>query len=89
MKVKVYVKWRYEDIISEKEFKKKIAETVNNYKTDETYFNEWLNDNYNAFNVWGMSTEERAKILEEFADICQTWGVKEVREDWEENEIEV
>lgn len=89
MKVKVYVKWRYEEIINEKEFKEKIAQTVNNYKTEETYFNEWLNNNYNAFNIWGMSAEERAKILEEFADICQTWAEEEVADDWEEIEIEI
>lgn len=89
MKVKIYVKWRHEEIINEKEFKEKVAQAVNNFKTDETYFIEWLNDNYNAFNVWEMSAEERAKILEEYAEVCQDWAEEEVADDWEEIEIEV
>lgn len=89
MKVKIYVDWEHKKIINEKEFKEKIVEATNSYKTDTFYFSGWLTDNYDSFKIWGMSAEEQAKLFEEYAEVCQEWAKEEVNEYWEEKEIEV
>ena len=89
MKVKIYVNWERAEIINEKEFKEKIAEAINTYKTDTFYFNDWLTDNYASSEIWEMSEKERAKLLEEYAEVCQEWAEEEIDGDWEEKEIEV
>lgn len=89
MKVKVYVNWFDREVINEKEFEKKVEETTQDYKEDKCFFDEWLNDHYSANEVWNLNEEERKEVQKDFLIKCEELGVRDVREDWEEEEIEV
>ena len=89
MKVKVYVNWYNREVINEKEFEKKVEETTQDYKEDKCFFDEWLNDHYSANEVWNLNEEERKEVQKDFLIRCEELGVRDVREDWEEEEIEV
>lgn len=89
MKVKIYINWFNREVINEKEFEKKVEETTQDYKEDKCFFDEWLNDHYSANEVWNLNEEERKEVQKDFLIKCEELGVRDVREDWEEEEIEV
>lgn len=100
MKVKVYVDWRNEEIITEKEYKDRVAVAKANkqgygyYKSD--YLSEhieiWLDEHHCTHtldSVFNMSEEERKEVL----DMCRK-GYEECidsdfESDWDEVEFEI
>ena len=100
MKVKIYVDWRSEEIITEKEYKDRVAEAKADkqdygyYETDclSEHIIDWLDKHHcsqSLVNVFNMSERERKEVL----DMCHK-GYEEMVEqnfesDWDEVEIEV
>lgn len=89
MKVKIYVHWYDRETINEKDFEKKIEEATKDYKEDKCFFAEWLDEHYSANEIWGFNEEQRKEVRSDFLIRCEELGAQDVREDWEENEIEV
>ena len=89
MKVKIYLDWYSKEVINEKDFNEKVEEREKDYKEDENFFAEWLNDNYYADEVWNLNEKERKEVRNNFLAKCEELAVRDVREDWEEEEIEV
>ena len=100
MKVIVYVNWRDEEIITEKEYKEKFEEL----KTDKEYFKEYkscyLNDHIEDFidkspyinsfeTVFNFSEAERQKILDEVKEGYENQVEEDMNNEWEEYEIEI
>ena len=100
MKVKVYVDWRNEEIITEKDYKDRLAEAKADkqdygyYETDclGEHIEDWL-DNHHCTHtlrdVFQMSERERKEVL----DMCRK-GYEEMVEqnfadDWDECEFEI
>lgn len=89
MKVTVYANWRKETIISEKEYKEMIEETVKKYVESCSDFADWLNGDYYASDIWEMSESTKKAINEEYREACHTWAEDEVNDHWKPYEIEV
>lgn len=89
MKVIVYVNWHEEGVISEKEYKEKIEKSANEYAKSFGDFSDWLNDQYHADDIWGMSENDRNAVKEEYREACQCWAEDEVNDYWKPYEIEV
>ena len=100
MKVKIFVNWRDETIITEKEYKDRLAEALAD-KEDYRYYEQdylaehikdWLDEHHCSHtldHVFHMSERERKEVL----DMCRK-GYEEtveqnLSEDWEEIEIEI
>lgn len=100
MKVNIYVNWREEEIITEKEYKEKLKEmkkdkeSFNDYKTD--YLNEYIEDfidksSYpkNFETVFNFTETERQKILDEIKEGYEIQVEEDFSEEWEEIEIDI
>lgn len=89
MKVKVYVNRYSREIVNEKDFKKKIEEATKEYKEDKSFFGEWIDINYSAEEIWNLNEEQRKEVHNEFLARCEELGIKDVHNEWKEEEIEV
>ena len=89
MKVKkditIYVDWREQTIYTESELDEAKSDRVEEMYEDEVVFNDWLDDNYCASQIFGRDYDE---LRSEWRDHC----VDRVEEEWEnieEVELEV
>ena len=87
MTIKIYVDWDENDIINEAEYEKIIEEDAKEMASDNYELNEWLNENYQASDIFNWSDAERKKakkLWEEYCISCSRDGCR-----FEERTIEV
>ena len=89
MKVKVYVNYDYREVMSEKEYEKRVNRFLDDYFNDNDSFAEWLEESYNPYEVWGFDEAKREAVREEYGKQCRVWAENEVRDTWAEEEIEI
>ena len=95
MKIKVYVDWRHDEILSEKEYKeykeRKVNETADNYFEDEYEFGEFLAKNYTCADIFKVTDEEKEKVKAEWKVRCRADAEENFNDHYryEEFELEV
>lgn len=89
MKVIVYVNWLTKEVISKKEYEEKIEKSAKEYTDSYADFADWLNEHYQADDIWDMSESTRNAVKEEYREACQTWAEDEVNDYWKPYEVEV
>ena len=100
MKVIVYVNWKEEEIITEKEYKEKIKEVKKDKENFNDYKSSYLNDYIEEFidrsryplnfeTVFNLTEAERQKILDEIKEGYENQVEEELSEEWEEVEIDI
>lgn len=100
MKVVIYVNWRENEIITEKEYKEKIKEFKNNKENFDDYKSGYLSDYIEDFidrspyaknfeTVFNFTEAERQKILDEVKEGYEAQVEEELSEEWEEVEIDI
>lgn len=89
MKIKVYVDWDQQTVISEAEYKEKIQRETERLitTTKKEYFYDWLEDNYTVQAVWEMTEEVRAAVQELWRRECETTA--EIETTFEMVELEI
>lgn len=89
MKVKVYVNYDYREVISEKDYERRVNRFFDDYFNDNDCFAEWLNETYRPYEVWGFDKAKREAVRDEYAMRCREWAENEVQDTWTEEEIDV
>ena len=100
MKVIIYISWREEKVITEKEYKEKIKEIKNDKENFEDYKSCYLNDYIENFidnsshpkdfeTVFNFTETERQKILDEIKEGYENQVEEEMSDEWEEVEIDI
>ena len=95
MKIKVYVDWKHEEILSEKDYKefkdRKINEMADEYFEDNYELNEFLCDDYNHAELFRMTDEEKEKVKADWIARCKEYAEEtfENEYEYEENVLEV
>lgn len=100
MKVVVYVNWREEEIITEKEYKEKIKEVKKDEENFDDYKSSYLNDYIEDFidaspyiknfeTVFNFTEADRQKILEDIREGYENQVEEEFSDEWEEVEIDI
>ena len=100
MKVVVYVNWRDEEIITEKEYKEKIKEIKKDKENFEDYKDSYLNDYIKDFlnqspypecfdTVFNFTEVERQKILDKVKEGYEYQVEQDMTEDWDKIEIDI
>lgn len=90
MKITVYADFNNEEVITEKEYLKRLNEAVAEMAEDTALFYEWLEDTYSASEIWRATPEKHEEIIKEWKNHCQ-----EYTEDegdmmwWKEYELEI
>ena len=100
MKINIYVNWRDEEIITEKEYKEKIKEVKKDKENFDDYKSSYLNDyivdfiNKSSYarnfeTVFNFTETERQKILDEIKEGYETQVEEDFSDEWEEVEIDI
>ena len=100
MKVVIYVNWRENEIITEKEYKEKIKEIKNDKENFDDYKNGYLSDYIEDFidkssyaknfeTVFNFTEAERQKILDEVKEGYEVQVEETLSDEWEEVEIDI
>ena len=89
MKIAVYVNHRYRIVETESEFLSRI-ESYSLSLRENNWFNQFLDEHYDASQIWDLSEEEREKIKEEFEKELREESESDLlHEGWERVELEV
>ena len=70
MKNFYYVNWDKREILTQDEYNAKVDEHTKVLCDDERDFEDWLNMEYSAFDVWGINEDRREEIRKEWRDFC-------------------
>ena len=100
MKVTIFVDWRNETILTEKEYKERLIELLVDkedyryYEQDylEDHIKQWLDKHHCTHtlrDVFQMSEKERKEVLSMCREGYEETVEQNFSEDWEEIEIEV
>ena len=100
MKVVIYVKWKYEEIITEKEYKEKVDEIKKDKENFDDYKNSYLNDYIEEFidkspyppnfeTVFNFTEAERQKILDEIKEGYERQVEEDLSDEWDRVEIDI
>ena len=100
MKVIVYAHWREKEIITEKEYKKKLEELKTNKDNFEEYVSDYLSDDIECYlrekreplsyaRVFNLTEKERAEIIDGMRESFKNQVEQDLSEDWEEIEINI
>lgn len=88
-KVKLYVNWKDNEILNEKEFDEKIEEETNCRIEDDEIFSKFLaNEFFDFADVFALKDEEKGEIFEKFKIETKEEVISDLLNgDWEEVEV--
>lgn len=90
MKITVYADFNNEEVITEKEYLKRLNEAATEMTEDTSLFNEWLEDTYSSSDIWRATSEQREEILKEWKAYCLDYIENEGDMMWwKEYELEI
>ena len=93
MKVKVYVNWEEQEILSESEFSEMIANKTKEKIDDDYELNHFLEyqSTYSYSEVFRLTAKEKDKIYKEFQEYCREEAEADVlnEDNWFEKFIEI
>ena len=100
MKVIVYANWEEEEIITEKEYKKRLEERKTSKRDFEEYVSNYLSDDIECYlrdkrespsyaRVFNLTEKERAEIIDGMRESFKNQVEQDLSEEWEEVEIDI
>lgn len=92
MKVKLYVCWGREEIITEKKLEKIIAERQLDRREDKDCMAEEIDEFlelYNRYDIFSFTEEEKKKIIEQVQKDSDKWVRDDVLDEYDEVYIDV
>ena len=89
MKIKIYVDYENQEVLTEEGYKEALTERAKSYKTDNEAFRDWLNDNYEAFEIFNKNGVELDKVVERWEGVCESDAEKDIGRELTEYELDV
>lgn len=92
MKVKLYVRWTQEEILTEAELEKLIATKQLERRQDRDCMAEDINeylDRYNRYEIFLLTGEEKEEIIERVMQDSDEWVRNDVLDEFDEIYIEI
>lgn len=89
MKIKIYVDYENQEVLTEEDYKKALSERAKSYKDNNENFEDWLNDRYNAFDIFNMNGVELDKVVERWEGVCEADAEEDMSRELTEYELDV
>ena len=89
MKIKVYVDFENESVCAEEEFKEILKDRAKTYKDDTDAFRDWLNDNYEAFEIFNKNGVELDEVVSRWEGVCESDAEEDMGREFAEYELDV
>lgn len=86
--MRVYVNWNNEDILTVKQYDNLAEEKAMELEADTDAFNEWLDRNYTASELWDMTEATKGAIEAEWHMHCWDEVSYDLSQDYDEYDIE-
>lgn len=86
--MRVYVNWCDEDILTTKQYEDLIEEKVKELETDKDAFEEWLDRNYSASDMWDEDNLNKEIIKDEWHNHCWDEVSYDLSHDYDEYDID-
>ena len=89
MKIKVYVDFENENVLTEEEYKENLKDKAKGYAADTGAFRDWLNDNYEAFDIFNKNGVELDEVVNHWERVCESDAEEDMEAEFEVFELEV
>ena len=89
MTITIYVNWERNIILNKSQYRDFIDKKVDELVNSTSNFNEWLDRNYLACEIYSMSEASRNEIFPRWVEDCREEVIYERTSDWEEVSIEI
>ena len=89
MKIKLYVDFKNESVLTEEEYKDILADRSKSYKDDTDAFEDWLNDNYSAFEIFNKNGVELDEVVNHWERVCNSDAEVDMDAEFQIFELEV
>ena len=89
MKINVFINFEEHKVLTEAEFEELKAEKAKEYTEAEDAFRDWLNDNYEAFEIFNMKSHELEQVAERWKGICEGDAEEDLSFEFEEYCLDV
>ena len=87
--VTVYVNWTDGEILGAADKEEWIEEAAEKYIEDETFFEDWLTDNYYSRELLNMTDDDKDKLLDDYREYCRNWVLNKFELRFDEKEIKI
>lgn len=89
MKIKIYVDYENQEVLTEEGYKEALKDKAKSYKDDTDAFRDWLNDNYEAFEIFNKNGVELDKVVERWEGVCDANAEDDLDRELTEYELDV
>ena len=89
MKIKVYVDFENEKVLTEEDYKVILKDKAKTYKDDTDAFRDWLNDNYEAFEIFNKNGVELDEVVNHWERVCNSDAEEDMEAEFAIFELEV
>lgn len=89
MKIKIYVDYENQEVLTEEQYKEALKEKAKYYKDDTDAFRDWLNDNYEAFEIFNKNGVELDEVVSRWEGVCEADAEEDIDRELVEYELEV
>ena len=71
MKVKVYVNWNDQILLTDEEYEARIKETAKDIAEEDDAFDDFLRERYSSAEIFDFEEKDKANVREEFREWCE------------------
>ncbi len=89
MKIKIYVDYENQEVLTEEGYKEALADRTKSYKDNNENFEDWLNDRYTAFEIFNKNGVELDKVVERWEGVCEADAEDDMSRELTEYELDV
>ena len=93
MKIKVYVNWKDEEVLNEKDYMefrdRKVNEIADDYFEDDYEFGEFLSEDYTRSEIFRMTEEDKEKVKKAWKAQCKESAEETFDDEYNYEEVEV
>ena len=89
MKIKIYVDYENQNVLTEEDYEEVLSERKKSYKSDNEAFEDWLNDKYSASEIFKMKSYELDKVVERWEGVCESNAEEDMGSELSEYELDV
>lgn len=89
MKIKIYVDYENQEVLTEEGYKEVLAERAKSYKSDNDAFEDWLNDRYSAFEIFKMKSHDLEEVMDRWEGVCEADAEEDMGRELTEYELDV
>lgn len=89
MKIKIYIDFEGKNVCTEKEYEEMLKDRAKTHADDTDAFRDWLNDRYEAFEIFNKNGVELDEIVKRWEGVCEADAEEDMSCELTEYELDV